>query len=82
MWPTKEWQRMPRIEPDRREQHNSHVDEFYPGLIRSEWKYGPLRVVRERKYTDRSNALLKSEAWIFSLAIPHYRAGIKLERDA
>jgi hypothetical protein len=71
----------PEIEPDNENNHGFHVDRHYPGLIRSLWNVGPLRVTRERKYHDRTNQKIKTEAWILSLPMETHRMGLKWERD-
>ncbi len=71
----------PNIPPDEERQHGSHTDSFYPGLIRSVWKFGPIRITRERKYHERTNINPKSVAWIVAVPMETYRLGIKHERD-
>lgn len=71
----------PNMTPDTEQHHGGRTDTSYPGLVRSVWKFGPFRVTRERKYIDRTNQEMKSEAWIVTIPMETHRLGIKHERD-
>lgn len=71
----------PNMPPDEERVHGLHTDIFYPGLVRSVWKFGSFKITRERKYHDRTNSEMKTEAWIFALPMKTHRIGIKYERD-
>lgn len=70
------------LPPDEEKERGFHTDIHYPGLIKSVWRRGAFRLTRERKYLDRTNQNLKSEAWIVSfLPGDGKRFGLKFERD-